>query len=104
MAVHAELRFHLREYRRPLRELRAPIRDALVVDQDGQVIPDRSLELGLVVHRLDHGRVGLDARQRGIERLRRHAFRRCLALELAHARAKVGGAGLGGSRCQQERQ
>jgi hypothetical protein len=48
---------------------RPPVGYALVVDQDRNVVPDRRLELGLVVHQLEDLHVRLDTSRSSVERL-----------------------------------
>ena len=89
--VDAELLFDVRQHRGPLLELGAAFGDALLVHQHGEVIPDRLLELRLVVHRVEHGLVGLDARQRLLESLCANAAVGRLGAHVAQARVEIRG-------------
>jgi hypothetical protein len=71
----------------------------LRVHQCREVIPDRRLEFGLVVHGLDHAAVGFEAAHGGIESLRADAFARCLAPQVADAGVEIAGVS-GCCRCQ----
>ena len=68
----------------------APVRDALLVDEGGHVVPDRRLELGLVVHQLEHAHVGLHARKGAIEGGGRDALGGRLPAQAGEAGAEVG--------------
>ena len=58
MAIDAEARFDRIERRAPLRQHGSAVRDALIIDESGEIIPDRRLELGLLLLQVEHGPIG----------------------------------------------
>ena len=64
--------------------------DPLVVDEEAEIVPDRRLELGLVVHQLEDLHVGLHAGDGGVEGLAGHALGDGLAFEAGEAGAEIG--------------
>jgi hypothetical protein len=65
--------------------------DALLVHQERHVVPDRRLELGLRLHRLDDLGIGRDARHHAIEGRAGHAFLDRALADARDARVEVGG-------------
>ena len=64
--------------------------DPLVVDEEAEIVPDRRLELGLVVHQLEDLHVGLHAGGDRVEGLARHALGGGLAAQAGEAGAEIG--------------
>ena len=84
-AIDAVLLLGAREHRRPGNQANLALGDAPIVDQRGEVLPDGRLELRLRLHGVDHRGVGLDARERRVESLRRDALGTRLRAQLGHA-------------------
>jgi hypothetical protein len=104
--VDAELLFGLRQHARPFFEPGTAVRDALLVHQHREIVPDRLLELRLVVHRIEDALVGLNAGQRLVEGLRPDAADRRRCAQIADAGSEIGSGGRGGheaERCRKER-
>jgi hypothetical protein len=90
VAVDPEARFRGRERLPVLAHGGAPIGDALVIHEGRDVVPDRRLELGLIILKLQHLEVGLEPARGGVERLGRDAAGRGLLAQAREAAAEVG--------------
>ena len=90
VAVDAEPALGLRQRGAPAAHRGAAFLDPLVVDEEAEIVPDRRLELGLVVHQLEDLHVGLHAGGRGVVGLARHALGDGLAFQAGEAGAEIG--------------
>ena len=88
-AVDPVARFRRRERLPPLAHGGLAVLDAFLVDEGGEIVPDRRLELGLVVHQLEDLQVGLDAPGRRVECLAGNALGGGLAAQPGKAGAEV---------------
>lgn len=79
------LGLHTRQHRRPLRQHGLPVGHTLVIDQCGEIVPDRGDELGLGIEKADHRHVGREPGGVGIERFGAHPFGHRLATQSGEA-------------------
>ena len=95
MAVDAEARLGRGKRLSRLPHGGAAVLHPLLVDEGREVIPDRRLELGLVVHEVEDRQIRGDAAGRDVESLAGHALGGGLAAQGGEAGAEIG---LGRSR------
>ena len=85
------------QHRGPLRQHRTAVRHPLLIDQRGEVIPDRGDELRLGIEKSDHGHVRHQRRGMTIEQGGRHAPGRRLGPQTGETSCESGVDGVGGS-------
>ena len=89
MPVDAESFLDRIERRAPLREHGPPVRDTLIVDERGEIIPDRRLELRLLLLQLENALVRGKPAHLRVECAGGNSFRGSLRLHARDAGAEI---------------